>query len=129
MGILKDGTPAMEVYRSVRAKIIQKELKPGEPLTEHVKGEEPEIPLRPEPFIMSGGGFGRTGSLRFPPHYRAPAQQNPSVPEVVPSVNPGRTSGAKGFQAPVSGTASPSVSYTFFTEALRGRFAPRPHFH
>ena len=34
MGILKDGTPAMEVYRSVRAKIIQKELKPGEPLTE-----------------------------------------------------------------------------------------------
>lgn len=34
MGILKDGTPAMEVYRSVRAKIIQKELRPGEPLTE-----------------------------------------------------------------------------------------------
>lgn len=34
MAGLKDGTPAMEVYQSVRNAIVQKQLKPGETLTE-----------------------------------------------------------------------------------------------
>lgn len=46
---------------------------------------------------MSGGGFGRKGFRVSHLRFTALGAAIPLVPEVVPSVNPGRTSGAKGF--------------------------------